>query len=168
MTGGQTRVTRGQRPDLQKPVAREARRTPAARYAATMWNPPRRAAHVLRNTRPDRLPLRALLAATAALALPVLADDPCAADAARLCAGTRGEGRLLQCLRDQESFVSQSCQQAINRVRLTRMKIQASCAGDVGKFCRDVPEGAGRILSCLLRHEKELASDCREVVAKLR
>ncbi len=93
----------------------------------------------------------------------------CEADAKRLCAGTApGQGRVLQCLRDQESFVSQSCQQAINRVRLTRTKIQASCAGDVGKFCRDVPEGAGRILSCLLRHEKDLASECRDVVAKLR
>lgn len=93
----------------------------------------------------------------------------CEPDAQRLCAGTpRGEGKVLQCLRDKESFVSQTCQQAINRVRLTRSKIQASCAGDVGTYCRDVPDGGGRIVACLWRHEKELASGCREVVAKLR
>jgi hypothetical protein len=92
----------------------------------------------------------------------------CAADAKRLCADTPpGEGRLLRCLKDQESFLSQSCQGAFNRVRLERSKIQARCAGDVGRFCRDVPEGAGRLLACLRRHEGELTSDCRDVLAKL-
>jgi hypothetical protein len=92
----------------------------------------------------------------------------CEADAKRLCAEVaRGEGRLLQCLKDNESFLSQSCQGAFNRVRLERSRLQAGCAGDVGRFCRDVPEGAGRILACLRRHEKELSSDCRDVVRKL-
>jgi hypothetical protein len=30
-----------------------------------------------------------------------------------------------------------------------------------------VPEGAGRIITCLREHEKELTSDCRDVVKKL-
>jgi len=92
----------------------------------------------------------------------------CEADAQRLCAETPpGEGRLLRCLHDQESFLSQSCQAAFNRIRLERSKIQASCAGDVGRLCRDVPEGSGRILACLRRHQKELSSDCRDAVGKL-
>jgi hypothetical protein len=92
----------------------------------------------------------------------------CEADARRLCAETPpGEGRLLKCLKDQESFLSQSCQGAFNRVRLERSRIQASCAGEVGRLCRDVPEGSGRILACLRRHEKKLGSDCRDTVGKL-
>jgi hypothetical protein len=92
----------------------------------------------------------------------------CEADAKRLCGDTPpGEGRILRCLKDQESFLSQSCQGAFNRVRLERSKLQAGCAGDVGRFCRDVPEGAGRIVACLRRHEQELASECRDVVRKL-
>ncbi len=92
----------------------------------------------------------------------------CEADARRLCAGTPpGEGRLLQCLKDQESFLSQSCQAAFNRVRLERSKIQASCAGDVGRLCRDVPEGSGRVVACLRRQEAQLTSECRDVVKKL-
>jgi cysteine rich repeat protein len=92
----------------------------------------------------------------------------CEADARKLCADTPpGEGRLLRCLKDNESFLSQSCQSAFNRVRLERSKIQASCAGDVGRFCHDVPEGSGRVLACLRKHEQELTSDCRDVLGKL-
>jgi hypothetical protein len=92
----------------------------------------------------------------------------CEADAKRLCADTpSGEGRILRCLKDKESFLSQSCQDAFNRVRLERTRLQAGCAGDVGRFCRDVPEGAGRIVACLRQHEPELASECRDVVTKL-
>jgi hypothetical protein len=92
----------------------------------------------------------------------------CEADARKLCADTPpGEGRLLRCLKDNESFVSQSCQGAFNRVRLERSKLQASCAGDIGRLCHDVPEGAGRVLACLRRNEKDLSSDCRDTVKKL-
>jgi hypothetical protein len=105
---------------------------------------------------------------SALLAIAEEYGQDCEADARRLCAATPpGEGRLLRCLKDQESFLSQSCQGAINRVRLERSRIQASCAGDVGRLCRDVPEGSGRILACLRRHEKELSSDCRDTVGKL-
>jgi len=163
-----------------------------------------------------RTPLLALL--LAATPLPALAEDPCAADAARLCSKAKGEtallgclrgqdkevapackenlslllaiaeeygkdceadakklcsetapgeGRLLRCLKDNESFLSQSCQSAFNRVRLERSKIQASCAGDIGRLCHDVPEGSGRVLACLRRNEKDLTSDCRDVLGKL-
>ena len=105
---------------------------------------------------------------SALLAIAEEYGQDCEADARRLCAETPpGEGRLLRCLKDQESFLSQSCQGAFNRVRLERSRIQASCAGDVGRLCRDVPEGSGRILACLRRHEKELSSDCRATVGKL-
>ena len=92
----------------------------------------------------------------------------CEADARRLCAEVQpGQGRMMRCLRDNESFLSQSCQGAMNQLRLVRSGVQASCAGDVGRFCKMVPEGAGRIIACLREHEKELTSDCRDVVKKL-
>ena len=93
----------------------------------------------------------------------------CEADARQLCAGVQpGQGRILRCLNDKLSFVSQSCQGAINELRLVRSKIQAGCAGDVGRFCKMVPEGAGRIITCLREHEKELTSECRDTLDKLR
>jgi hypothetical protein len=66
------------------------------------------------------------------------------------------------------SSLSQSCQGAVNRVRLTYSQIQANCAEDFGRVCPGIPEGGGRILECLREHEKELSSVCRDVVKKLR
>jgi len=92
----------------------------------------------------------------------------CEADAAKLCKDVpRGEGRLARCLWENESFVSQSCQGAINKVRLVQSGIQAGCAEDVGRFCKDVPQGAGRIIGCLRRNEKELSGNCKDVLKKL-
>jgi hypothetical protein len=94
--------------------------------------------------------------------------EDCEADARRLCAEVQpGQGRLMRCLKDHESFLSQSCQGAINGIRLVRSSVQAGCAGDVGRFCKMVPEGGGRIIGCLREHEKELTSDCRDVLKKL-
>jgi Golgi apparatus protein 1 len=92
----------------------------------------------------------------------------CEADARKLCAEvTPGDGAVLRCLKDNESFLSQSCQGAFNKVRLERSKLVAACAGDVGRLCRDVPEGSGRILACLRGNQRELTSDCRDAVNKL-
>jgi hypothetical protein len=92
----------------------------------------------------------------------------CEADARRLCGETTpGQGRVLACLRDNQSRVSQSCQEAINRVRVVRMKLQAGCAGDVGRFCPEVPEGGGRILACLRSHQTDLSDTCQDVLSSL-
>jgi hypothetical protein len=91
--------------------------------------------------------------------------DECRADAQKLCAKVQpGQGRLARCLVDNASLVSQSCQGAINQVRLIRTKLTGSCAGDVGQLCRDVPEGAGRILGCLRKHEASLSRDCKDAL----
>jgi hypothetical protein len=104
-------------------------------------------------------------------ALRLIAKDygkDCVADATRLCADApRGEGELARCLQDNMSNLSQSCQGAVNRARLTYSKIQASCAEDFARVCPGIPEGGGRILACLREHEKELSSVCRDVVTKL-
>ncbi len=92
----------------------------------------------------------------------------CEGDVARLCKDVApGEGRVAACLKARESELSQGCQGAFNTWRLGRMELTAACAGDVGKFCRDVPEGGGRIWTCLKGKLPELTSDCRAAVNKL-
>jgi hypothetical protein len=92
----------------------------------------------------------------------------CEGDVYRLCKDVEpSEGRVAACLKDRESELSQSCQGAFNAWRLKRMEFTAACAGDVGRLCRDVPEGAGRVWTCLKEKEKELGSDCRAAMKKL-
>jgi hypothetical protein len=94
--------------------------------------------------------------------------DDCRADAQKLCANVHpGQGRIARCLVDNASFVSQSCQGAINKVRLIRSEIASGCAGDVGRLCQMVPEGGGRILACLRKHHDKLSRDCKDVLKKL-
>jgi Golgi apparatus protein 1 len=94
--------------------------------------------------------------------------DDCRTDAQKFCANVPpGQGRIARCLVDNASFVSASCQSAMNKVRLIRSEITASCAGDVGQFCQMVPEGAGRILACLRKHHDKLSRDCKDVLKKL-
>jgi len=94
--------------------------------------------------------------------------EDCQADAQKLCANVQpGQGRLARCLVDNLSFVSQSCQEAINKVRLLRSQIVSGCAGDIGQFCQMVPEGGGRVLACLRKHEKKLSGTCKDVLKTL-
>ncbi|BDG05624.1 hypothetical protein [Anaeromyxobacter oryzae] len=97
-----------------------------------------------------------------------IAKGDCDGDVYRLCRDVEpGEGRVAACLRDHESELSQSCQGAFNKWRVARMELAAACSGDVGKFCHDVPEGSGRIWTCLKARLPELTSDCRAAVQKL-
>ncbi len=94
--------------------------------------------------------------------------DDCQADAKKVCASvTPGQGRIVRCLVDNLSFVSQSCQEAVNRVRLIRSKIVGACAGDIGQYCQMTPEGAGRIVACLRKNQDKLGGDCRAVLKTL-
>jgi Golgi apparatus protein 1 len=92
----------------------------------------------------------------------------CEGDVAKLCKDVQpGEGRVATCLKDNESHLSSGCQSAFNEWRLLRMELTAACAGDVGRWCKDVPPGAGRVWRCLEEHEAQLGSDCRSALKKL-
>jgi hypothetical protein len=94
--------------------------------------------------------------------------DGCQEDAKKLCADVEpGQGRLARCLVDHMSFLSQSCQDAINKVRLVRSQIVGACAGDIGQHCKMVPEGAGRVLACLRKNQKKLSGSCQDVLKAL-
>ena len=41
---------------------------------------------------------------------------------------------------------------------------ERACAGDVERFCKDVPAGAGQRHECLSKHLSELSSDCKKRV----
>jgi hypothetical protein len=91
----------------------------------------------------------------------------CEGDVARLCKGVApGGGRIVTCLRNNESQLSQACQGKFNEWRLARMELQSACSREIGSLCGTVPAGAGRVWTCLRAHEQELGSDCRSAVQK--
>jgi hypothetical protein len=92
----------------------------------------------------------------------------CDGDVKSLCRDVQpGDGRVATCLKENEHRLSTGCQSAFNEWRMQRMKLTAACAGDLGRWCPQVPEGGGRILRCLREHAADLTSDCRSALQKL-
>ena len=85
----------------------------------------------------------------------------CKADIEKFCKDIKpGGGRILACLRNNGDRLSQEC---VNHLALEREKFREfrqACKSDVEKFCKGIPAGKGRIVSCLKSHEAELSNAC--------
>ena len=94
----------------------------------------------------------------------------CKADVQKLCAGVQpGDGRIMQCMKQHESELSDACKQNI-AIRKTKRKervseFRAACADDAKRFCADVAPGGGRKIACLRRHQSELSPTCQQALA---
>jgi hypothetical protein len=91
----------------------------------------------------------------------------CEADVYNLCRDVpAGGGRIAACLKARNTELSQSCQEAYNRWRNLQMETGVACRNDINKFCSTLYQGEGRILGCLLSHQKDLESDCQDALKK--
>ncbi|MBA4389965.1 MAG: hypothetical protein C0399_03405 [Syntrophus sp. (in: bacteria)] len=91
------------------------------------------------------------------------------ADIEKFCKGmTRGDGRIMKCLKEHESELSPECK--VNRLELKKkvIEMREDCKADVDKFCKDVKPGAGRMIKCLKAHEAELNPACKADITKSR
>lgn len=93
------------------------------------------------------------------------ANDPCATDAAKFCAGVeKGDLHVVKCLIDHEAQLSDPC-----KARLARVGAQPgahqSCAADAANFCKGINPGGGRIAKCLDAHEAALSDACKKARA---
>jgi Golgi apparatus protein 1 len=90
-------------------------------------------------------------------------QGPCADDVAKLCKDVQpGEGRVLQCLKSNQSAVSAKCASFLKQVK----QAKAACESDIERFCSDTPVGKGGIAKCLKKHSAELSPDCKAAVSK--
>ena len=88
---------------------------------------------------------------------------PCSEDIAKYCKDvTPCEGRIIDCLKENKSKLSDECKGKIEESQKRLEDAMRGCAADVEKFCKDVKPGGGRISKCLREHECELSSECKE------
>lgn len=85
------------------------------------------------------------------------ADNPCRADAAKLCPGIPRGQELRECMMKNRDLLSPECKAYKEKKRAAH----GACRADVKKFCADVQPGDGRIKNCLRLHENELSGECR-------
>jgi hypothetical protein len=97
---------------------------------------------------------------------------PCRAEAQRLCpdataAGGRG---ALRCLYAQREKLSPACRQHVEahhaRMQARAQEIEAACAQDHARWCKDVDWGKGGVVRCLRDHAADLAPACREAIGR--
>lgn len=89
----------------------------------------------------------------------------CKEDIAKFCPSVKpGEGRIMKCLSDHEADLSPECRKRTEDIRKRHVAWQNDCSADVAKFCPDIKPGGGRIIRCILKHEKEISEPCRKRV----
>lgn len=102
-----------------------------------------------------------LLSGSAAMAQQ--ANDPCAADIKKLCAGVQaGEGRITACIKSHLTELSEGCEARVLGVGVTGK----SCKPDVAKLCGGIPAGTGGIRACMKSHMAEVSDDCKGAMSQ--
>ena len=108
-----------------------------------------------------------LLAALTAVA-PARADDACADDAAKVCAGIpAGQGRIYYCLRSNWNRLSEGCRKTLDWAAKVAQDVGLDCQADVFSWCQGVPAGQGRLFACLASRREQLSSGCQDALARV-
>jgi hypothetical protein len=88
----------------------------------------------------------------------------CQASTEKLCPGTP-VAAAFDCLRWRYADLSTGCQDALWAAQEKYDQFKSICAGDLGRWCKEVKPGEGRLIACLRPHASQLSTLCREMVA---
>lgn len=96
-------------------------------------------------------------------------DRPCVADRQQFCANVQpGQGRIFQCLKQNEANLSAACKQKVQervaQMRARGQQIRQQCRQDIQTVCANVQRGQGRIWQCLKQNEANLSAGCRQAM----
>jgi len=90
------------------------------------------------------------------------ADRVCQQDAKKFCGGVRpGGGRIYNCLTSHNPELAPACRERLTAAKARYDEFVQACKSDADKYCKSIPPGGGRILSCLKGRESDLAADCK-------
>ena len=108
-----------------------------------------------------------LIAAVGFTQVEVDPKGACKADAEKFCKDIKpGKGRVWSCLKSNEAALSQVCKDHMAQKRENAKQFMTACKPDMKKFCKNIPRGKGRIVSCLKSHEAELSDGCKAFFKK--
>ena len=94
-------------------------------------------------------------------------DRVCADDAKKFCSSVKpGEGRVYQCLMGHSGEINPACRDQLTAAKAAYDKFEQACGADAEKYCKGVPPGRGRVLSCLKGRESDLSPSCRDEYSK--
>lgn len=88
-------------------------------------------------------------------------EGPCVEDVKKYCSSVKaGDGRIASCLHGRKADLTPACSDAMAAARQKMEKLAKECKADAEKYCKDVPKGHGRVLSCLKGQESKLSAEC--------
>jgi len=98
---------------------------------------------------------------TTGIAVGAEGKGPCAADGKKFCSNVQpGDGRIYKCMMSHKAELSPACGDAMKAVNEKFDRFAKACKSDTEKFCKSIPAGDGRILSCLKGRESDLDKAC--------
>jgi len=104
--------------------------------------------------------LSSVSAAVAADA-PPKREGPCATDFKKFCPGMQaGGGRIYRCMMSHQAELSPACRDVMKAANEKLERLAKACKADSEKYCKGIPPGDGRILSCLKGRESDLSKSC--------
>ena len=120
-----------------------------------------------------------LCSLAAALLIPLAAfaqqDGACRPDVERFCRQSQGDQKAAtDCLLDHQQDISDACYNKLKQ-QLTQGGGNAdkngggpgrACRQDAEALCKGVQPGGGRIVNCLMDHQKELSDACYDQLSK--
>ena len=92
-------------------------------------------------------------------------DGPCQADIQKFCKSVRpGNGKVLQCMRQYNQYLSNACVDHIGVVRERTKQFAKACKNDTKQFCGNVKAGEGAVYRCLKQYQASLSAVCANQV----
>ncbi|HKA39771.1 MAG TPA: cysteine rich repeat-containing protein [Burkholderiales bacterium] len=86
----------------------------------------------------------------------------CQEDAKKFCSNVRpGAGRIYSCLTSHNAELAPACRERLAAAKARYDEFVNACKSDAEKYCKGIPPGAGRILSCLKGRESDLTAGCK-------
>jgi Golgi apparatus protein 1 len=99
---------------------------------------------------------------------PGRAEEPCAADARKICTGIPpGDGRIFYCLKSNRGSLSEGCRELIRWAEDRAYEVALDCQADTFAWCQGVPAGQGRLFACLISHRDSISSQCQDALTRV-
>ncbi|HEY6241607.1 MAG TPA: cysteine rich repeat-containing protein [Burkholderiales bacterium] len=88
-------------------------------------------------------------------------EGPCAADGKKFCSNVpAGEGRIYKCMMSHQAELAPACRDGMKALADKFDRLAKACKSDAEKYCKGIPPGDGRILSCLKGRQSDLDKAC--------